>query len=309
MLNPTSIAVFLFVAFGSLFVCTPTNAIGGLVAHVDAMVAPLADGGFRYQYNVTNGAASSLAIIQIELSVGDGVAAIGFQMPTGWTLADSDADAIVWASWLPEFDIQPGAVGKFEFTSQLAPGDREFSIAGFDDATAEWEVFGGNAVGPATRHMLFGDLDGNFMLDVRDVDLLAASIRSGESDSKFDVDKDGFVSLSDLVFWVSSVRRTWVGDASLDGLFDSSDLVQVFQAGEYEDSLDKNSSWSTGDWDADGEFSTSDLVIAFQDGGYEHGTRAATQAVPEPRVGDMLPVAIVGVAILGRFRPFFHGSH
>lgn len=59
------------------------------------------------------------------------------------------------------------------------------------------------------------------------------------------------------------------GDANRDGLFSSSDLVQVFVMGEYEDASTNNSIWSDGDWNLDGEFTSADLVIAFQSGGYE----------------------------------------
>ena len=37
------------------------------------------------------------------------------------------------------------------------------------------------------------------------------------------------------------------GDSNRDGFFDSTDLVQVFQAGEYEDGIPLNSTWETGD--------------------------------------------------------------
>jgi hypothetical protein len=59
------------------------------------------------------------------------------------------------------------------------------------------------------------------------------------------------------------------GDANRDGVFNSSDLVQVFQAGEYEDELAENSFWETGDWNDDGEFNSSDFVVAWQFGAYE----------------------------------------
>ncbi len=60
-----------------------------------------------------------------------------------------------------------------------------------------------------------------------------------------------------------------VGDSNLDGLFDSSDLVTIFQAGEYEDALQDNSTWAEGDWNGDREFTSEDLVLAFQAGSYE----------------------------------------
>ena len=59
------------------------------------------------------------------------------------------------------------------------------------------------------------------------------------------------------------------GDANGDGVFDSSDLVLVFQQAEYEDGIAGNSTWEDGDWNGDGEFDTSDLVAAFKLGLFE----------------------------------------
>ena len=59
------------------------------------------------------------------------------------------------------------------------------------------------------------------------------------------------------------------GDSDRDGDFDSSDLVLVFQAGQYEDDIEQNSSWTTGDWNGDREFDSADIVCAFQYGAYE----------------------------------------
>jgi hypothetical protein len=60
-----------------------------------------------------------------------------------------------------------------------------------------------------------------------------------------------------------------IGDANSDGLFNSSDLVQVILKGEYEDGIEDNSTWEDGDWNGDGDFDSSDLVMAFQTGLYE----------------------------------------
>ena len=61
------------------------------------------------------------------------------------------------------------------------------------------------------------------------------------------------------------------GDANGDGVFDSSDLIQVFQRGEYEDNIAENSVWEDGDWTGDLEFDSSDLIAAFQHGQYVNG--------------------------------------
>jgi hypothetical protein len=54
------------------------------------------------------------------------------------------------------------------------------------------------------------------------------------------------------------------GDSNLDGIVNSSDLVLVFQAGEYEDLIVSNSTFEEGDWNGDGDFTTSDLVLLMQ---------------------------------------------
>ncbi|MCA9198382.1 MAG: VCBS repeat-containing protein, partial [Planctomycetales bacterium] len=59
------------------------------------------------------------------------------------------------------------------------------------------------------------------------------------------------------------------GDANRDGVFDSADFVQVFQAGQFEDDVRGNSIWETGDWNDDGDFDSADLVYAFTFGAYQ----------------------------------------
>ena len=54
-----------------------------------------------------------------------------------------------------------------------------------------------------------------------------------------------------------------LGDSNDDRIFNSSDLVAVFQAGKYEDAT-----FGEGDWNQDGGFTTADLVFVFQAGHY-----------------------------------------
>ncbi|MCA9149413.1 MAG: hypothetical protein KDA92_08950 [Planctomycetales bacterium] len=127
-----------------------------------------------------------------------------------------------------------------------------------------------------------GDFDKNGTLDAADVDLLTAAIRNGGGDVQFDVSQDGQVDSADLSVWVEELKHTYFGDANLDGEFNTTDLVVVFAAGEFEDAVAGNSTWGEGDWDGDGDFSTTDIVKAFQGGGFELGQRPAVSAVPEP---------------------------
>lgn len=125
-----------------------------------------------------------------------------------------------------------------------------------------------------------GDFNGNGTLDTQDIEALFAALTL--ADAIFDVNMDTVIDANDVSYWLHDLKNTYYGDANLDGEFNSADLINVFQAGEYEDAITANSTWSTGDWNGDGEFTTSDLVVAFQDGGYEQGPREAVSAVPEP---------------------------
>jgi hypothetical protein len=64
------------------------------------------------------------------------------------------------------------------------------------------------------------------------------------------------------------------GDVNFDGRFNSTDLIQVFRAGKYEDGIPGNAVFEEGDWNGDGDFDTHDLVLAFQEGRYETGSNA-----------------------------------
>jgi hypothetical protein len=127
-----------------------------------------------------------------------------------------------------------------------------------------------------------GDFDGSGSLDAGDIDLLSAEVRAGANNSRFDLTGDHQVNADDRVHWIDVLKRTYLGDANLDGEFNSTDFVVVFTAGQYEDLVTGNSAWATGDWNGDGDFGSTDFVAAFQAGGYEQGPRTAVHSVPEP---------------------------
>jgi hypothetical protein len=145
-----------------------------------------------------------------------------------------------------------------------------------------------------------GDFNGNGALDADDIDLLTTEVNAGDNDPAFDLDGDGLVTQMDRDVWVNDLRGTYYGDSDLDGEFNSSDFVFVFQAGQYEDSEPGNSTWATGDWNGDTEFDSSDFVTAFQAGGFEQGPRAAVSSVPEPTSSLLGFLALAGMIPLRR---------
>ncbi|MCA9147699.1 MAG: VCBS repeat-containing protein [Planctomycetales bacterium] len=96
-----------------------------------------------------------------------------------------------------------------------------------------------------------------------DVDSLTNAIDQQINSREYDWDLDGRTDANDLRYLVQNVFQSSIGDANLDGIFNSSDLVQVLAAGEYEDTVENNSTWDRGDWNGDREFNTADLVFAF----------------------------------------------
>lgn len=145
-----------------------------------------------------------------------------------------------------------------------------------------------------------GDFDGNGVVDAHDIDMLSNAIRSNDQRTGFDLDQSGQVNRNDRTYLVENLLNSWFGDSNLDGQFDSGDFVVVFQAGQFEDGIASNSSWTEGDWNGDAEFDSGDFVLAFQSGGFEQGRRAGAISVPEP--SPFYLMAIVLFAMVGRRR-------
>ena len=138
-----------------------------------------------------------------------------------------------------------------------------------------------------------GDFVPDGTLDAADIDRLSGRIHVGSNNIAFDLNDDAKLDQADRRVLVEELMNTYFGDSNLDGEFNTKDLVDAFQVGEYEDAIAGNSTWADGDWDGDGDFGTADLVLAFQSGGFEKGKRQATQEVPEPNS----PMALFAVAI------------
>ena len=146
-----------------------------------------------------------------------------------------------------------------------------------------------------------GDYDGNGTLDVADVDLQSYAMSDPDPDlTTYDEDDDGLVDGTDRLIWVHDHAGTWLGDANLNGEFNSGDMVRVFTVGKYE--TGQEAGWTQGDWNGDGIFDSSDMFAAFADGGYEKGPRADAAAVPEPGSAAIMLAATCLLAFLTKHR-------
>jgi len=102
-------------------------------------------------------------------------------------------------------------------------------------------------------------------------------------------------------------QQAFAGDTNGDGFFLTNDLVAVFQAGKYEDTISMNADWTEGDWNLDGDFTTRDLVAAFQIGRFEQSNAAV--AIPEPDSSQLLAFGIVLLYKIPRTRGWRITTH
>jgi hypothetical protein len=147
---------------------------------------------------------------------------------------------------------------------------------------------------------LKGDFNANGLLDIDDINTLTVKSAAGTNEAFYDVTGDAMVNGMDVSTWAKDLKKTWIGDSNLDGQFNTTDLVGIFQAGKFESTGDAN--WSEGDWTGDGRFNTSDLVAAFQDGGFEQGVRPSVASVPEPTSAVLLLTSLLALGRVGRKR-------
>ncbi|MCA9198747.1 MAG: beta-propeller domain-containing protein, partial [Planctomycetales bacterium] len=166
---------------------------------------------------------------------------------------------------------------------------------GWHNSALPVDVNGDGQVAPNDALLIISELNqnGSHALDSSG---LVRAISGGEKNNWLDVNNDGYISPIDVLMITNRLAAETrldlpaidnpssanselidsvfdgvlnsIGDSNLDGRFDSGDLVLAFQAGEYEDDVAGNSTWSDGDWNGDLEFSTADLVLAFQQGHY-----------------------------------------
>ncbi len=131
-----------------------------------------------------------------------------------------------------------------------------------------------------------GDVNRDRQIDDADIDRLAKAIREGDpQDAIYDLNLDAKIDFQDLRYLVENILDTDFGDSNLDGIFNTADLVQVLQAGEYEDGTPGNSTWSEGDWNGDGDFGTQDIILALQSGGYSRLAQPVDRDAASPLLG------------------------
>jgi len=118
-----------------------------------------------------------------------------------------------------------------------------------------------------------GDLDGNGVVNARDIDLLRDHIPSSEP--SYDLSGDGPVNQGDMDTMIFDVLATRYGDADLDGCVDYRDYITLKRSC----AAGGAAGWAGGDFSGDGKLGFADLAMLRSGFGFSGGAAAP---VPEP---------------------------
>ena len=108
------------------------------------------------------------------------------------------------------------------------------------------------------------DVNRDGSVNASDLDAICAAIHANATDERLDLNGDSVVTIEDRDYLLDNVFHTTAGDANLDGVVNSTDLVQVFRAARYDAKDSINTGWAAGDWNCDGRFTSRDLVELFR---------------------------------------------
>ncbi len=175
-------------------------------------------------------------------------------------------------------------------TFEMAPTgsawyDKNTIFGAFDPIAAGWRL---------RRSSYAGDFNGDTYINVADIDLLAAAMRAGSTDAKYDLNGDGALDLDDIIFMVETLvdtdlgfgTGTAMGDFNLDGEVGLLDLARLGEG------YNGSGGWLWGDANGDGVVGLTDLAWLGENYGYDGS------AVPEPMTMSLL--ALGGVVLIRR---------
>ena len=133
---------------------------------------------------------------------------------------------------------------------------------------------------------LVGDFDGDGMFTTADVNALIRQMSRLQPDLTYDLTGDRRVDFEDLSDWVVNIKKTFLGDANLDGSVNATDLNRVGLSWQSRD----GGGWFNGDFNGDGNVNATDLNILALN--WQDQRKAATVG-SSPRRAPKAPLAAV----------------
>jgi autotransporter-associated beta strand protein len=164
----------------------------------------------------------------------------------------------------------------------------------FVDSTAPGQI---NLV--VTKLYLPGDVNGDGLLDPRDIDAIYADFTASmvQYNAACDRNSDGVVDQLDVAYQLNNYLRTNYGDVNLDHRTDFTDFQALL------DHWQSPGGWAAGDFNGDGVVDFLDFQVLldyWNPGGWSFSNNSGPSQVPEPTCLTMLLLG--GLALLRRSR-------
>lgn len=109
-----------------------------------------------------------------------------------------------------------------------------------------------------------GDVNGDDVVNVADIDAVFAAVSAASSDEEFDVNEDGDVTGDDANYIVEEILDTRAGDVDLNGVVDFPDFLTL--SGNFGKT---EAAWSDGDFNGDGVVDFSDFLALSGNFGFD----------------------------------------
>lgn len=148
------------------------------------------------------------------------------------------------------FEVTWTDVTAWQVNVPVAPGTTDLTFQAYD---FQGELVGTDTI-TVTSGSVAGDLTGDGLVNVQDIDLLNTQVQAMSGDSAFDLDGDGLVNQADTDMLVGLIGTNY-GDTNLDGSVDAIDFETL--AGNFGRNV---FGWSAGDYNGDGRVAFNDFV-------------------------------------------------
>ena len=127
------------------------------------------------------------------------------------------------------------------------------NLADWNDASA-WQA-STTIGGTPTKTGIAGDLNGDRVINLDDVDMLLQETQDARNSLAFDLTGEGVIDERDVEVLVEDILQTRLGDANLDGDVDQDDFTELAR------NFGRDArSWDDGDFDGNGRIEFSDFV-------------------------------------------------
>ena len=142
---------------------------------------------------------------------------------------------------------------------------------------------------------ILGDLNYNGEFDAHDLKILTQNVAVAPAEPqglflrRLDLNRDRLVDASDVHFWITDLKSTYVGDTNLDGEVKFDDFLTLSA------NFGQAGGWAEGDFNADEIVNFPDFLALSANFGSVAAGNASAAAVPEPTASGIALFGLLGL--------------